>query len=150
MNGINSILPAGNGAIAISGWVDGAALFQQMTILRTSTMRPIMKTATDSTFLGVRGDHGYIDDWCCFGRSDVYRPATIYSISLKDGTESPRVELAPDPELHPANEQPLGQGEHNYMVGDFLYVVVGPVTYRYDLRDLKKVPLRLTTSPAAQ
>jgi hypothetical protein len=143
MDGIASILPVGNDAIAISGWSDGAALRQQLTILRASTMRPIVKTATDSTFLGVLGDRAYIDDWCCNGRPDVYSPATIYSISLKDGTGSPRVDLAPDPELHPANEQPLGQGAHNYMVGDYFYVVVGPVAYRYDVRDLTKAPLRL-------
>jgi hypothetical protein len=147
MDGIGSILPAGDDAIAITGWADGAALRQQLTILRASTLRPIMKTASDSTFLGVRGDRAYIDDWCCNGRPDVYSPATIYSISLKDGTESPHVDLAPDPELHPANEQPLGQGAHNYMVGDYFYVVVGPVAYRYDVRDLTKPPSRLRAPP---
>jgi hypothetical protein len=147
MDGINSILPAGNDAVAISGWASGAALRAEVTILRTSTMRPIMKEAADSTFLGVRGDRAYIDDWCCFGRGDFYRPATIYAVSLKDGTESPRVDLWPDAKSHLGN-QPLGLGEHNYMLGNYFYVVVGLVTYRYDVRDLKRAPLRLRTSSA--
>jgi hypothetical protein len=146
MNGINSIVQVGNDAIAISGWVDGAALRAEVTILRSTTTRPIMKAVQDSTFLGVRGDRAYIDDWCCNGRGDRYRPATIYWVSLRDGTEGPHVDLAPDPELHPASEQPLGQGAHNYIVGDYFYVVVPPVTYRYDLRDLKKAPLRMKLS----
>ncbi len=145
MDGINGILPAGDNAIAISGWADGAALRAELTILRASTLRPILQDATDSTFLGVRGDRAYIDDWCCNGRPDVYSPATIYSVSLRDGTQSSHVNLAPDPALH-TDIQPLGQGAHNYIVGNDFYVVVGPVTYRYDLRDLKKAPLRMASS----
>ncbi len=145
MNGINSIVPAGNDAIAVSGWVDGAALRSELTILHRRTLRPILQNATDSTFLGVRGDRAYIDDWCCNGRPDVYSPATIYSVSLRNGTQSSHVDLAPDPALH-TNIQPLGQGAHNYMVGNDFYVVVGPVTYRYDLRDLQKAPLRMASS----
>lgn len=104
---------------------------------------------TDSTLLGVIGDRAYIDDWCCFGRPDVYQPATIYSISLKNGSESVHINLAPDPEAHPALQQPLGQGGHNYVIGKHFYVVVGPVTYRYNLFDLHRPPTRLTTAPVS-
>ena len=96
-------------------------------------------TAADGV---VRG-RAYIDDWCCFGRCDVYRPATTYSISLQNGTKSERIDLRPHPQAHPGNQQPLGQGEYNYLVGHYLYVVVGFVTYRYDILDLRKPPRRL-------
>ena len=44
------------------------------------------------------------------------------------------------------DQQPLGQGENNYMVGQHLYVVVGPITYEYDVRDLTVGPRRLSTT----
>ncbi|MGZ3497872.1 MAG: hypothetical protein ACXWNK_13205 [Vulcanimicrobiaceae bacterium] len=146
MDGINTIEPAGDDAIAVSGFNDGATLRSGLTILRARTLQPITANLmSDSTFLGVIGDRAYIDDWCCNGRPDVYQPATIYSISLKDGSESERVDLAPDPQAHPGNLQPLGQGEHNYLIGKYFYVVVGPVTYRYDVHDLQKPPKRMAT-----
>jgi hypothetical protein len=144
MDGINGILAAGDDAIAISGWADGAALRAELTILRASTLRPILPETADSTFLGALGDRAYIDDWCCNGRPDVYRPATIYSVSLRDGAQGAHVDLSPEPALH-TGIQPLGQGAHNYMVGDYFYVVVGPVTYRYDVRDLNKAPFRMAS-----
>lgn len=148
MDGINMIEPAGPSAVAINGWNDGAALQNGLSILRTSTLKAIVAHAMpDSTYLGTIGDYAFIDDWCCNGRADEYLPATIYSISLTDGTESKHVDLAPDSQAHPADSQPLGQGEWNYMIGTSLYVVVGPITYRYDVRDLRSGPIRLSTPP---
>jgi hypothetical protein len=125
---------------------------RQLSILDSTTLKPIVKhLMTDSTFLGVIGDRAYIDDWCCFGRPDAYAPATIYWISLKDGTESKHVDLAPDPQSHPANLAPLGQGEHNYMLGHDFYVVVADdnknsMTYRYDVFHMDRPPLRMRSA----
>ena len=150
MDGLTSIVPAGRNAIAVSGFNDGAFLRNGLTFLRAKTLRQIgPKLISDNTFLGVIGDHAYIDDWCCFGRPDEYRPATIYSISMKNGAVSTSVDLAPDPKAHPANMQPLGQGEHNYLLGRFLYVVVGRTTYRYDILNLKLRPKRMLTPPSS-
>lgn len=147
MYGIDSIVPAGPNAIAVSGVNDGAALRNELSILRAGNLKPIVRHfMSDSTFLGVIGDRAYIDDWCCNGRADVYRPATIYSVSLKDGTESEHIDLAPDPDAHPGRLQPLGQGEHNYLIGRFFYVVVGPVTYRYEIGYLQRPPKRMATA----
>ncbi|MEO9170909.1 MAG: hypothetical protein ABI282_11875 [Candidatus Baltobacteraceae bacterium] len=144
LQGINEIVPAGNTAIAVQGWNDGAALRSDLSILRVATFRRINRESmTDSTFLGTIGNRAYIDDWCCFGRPDVYRPATIYSVSLADGSQSEPVDLRPDPEEHPARLQPLGQGENNYLIGTFLYVPVGENTYRYDILNLGHPPVRL-------
>lgn len=146
MDGITSIVPAGSSAIAVSGFNDGASLSNGLTFLRVKDLRPVgPKLIEDSTFLGVIGDRAYIDDWCCFGRPDEYRPATIYSISLKNGSKSTPVDLAPDPQAHPPNMQPLGQGEHNYLKGQYFYVVVGPITYRYNMMDLARRPKRMFT-----
>lgn len=146
MLGIESILPAGNNAIAVSGYTSDPT-FALVELLRADTLKPILRDALpDSTFLGVVRGRAYIDDWCCFGRTGVYRPATIYSISLQTGTKSERIDLRPDPQAHPGNQQPLGQGEHNYLVGHYLYVVVGFVTYRYDILDLRKPPRRLASA----
>jgi hypothetical protein len=146
MDGINALEPAGNATIAVLGFNDGATLTSGLTFLSAQTLHPISSHAmSDSTFLGVIGDRAYIDDWCCNGRSDVYEPATIYSISLKDGSASEGVNLAPDPQAHPGELQPLGQGDRNYLIGKFFYVVVGPVTYRYDVRNLQKAPTRMAT-----
>jgi hypothetical protein len=146
MDGIITIAPAGASALVVTGFNGGAHLRSGLTILHKRTLRLITAgVLSDSTFLGVIGDRAYIDDWCCNGRADVYQPATIYSISLKDGFESKHVDLTPDPESHPGDVQPFGQGEHNYLIGNYFYVVVGPVTYRYDIRNLQKPPLRMAT-----
>lgn len=150
MYGINAITPAGEGAIAVSGFNAGATIRNELSILHARSLKPVvLHSMSDSTFLGDLDDRAYIDDWCCNGRADEYQPATIYSISLKDGSESPPVNLAPDPQSHPGNLQPLGQGGRNYMIGQYLYVVVGPVTYRYELRDLRKAPARMATANPA-
>ncbi|HLZ10849.1 MAG TPA: hypothetical protein VKT80_19855, partial [Chloroflexota bacterium] len=82
------IEPAGASAVAITGWNDGAALQSALSILRTSTLKPVVAhDMQDSTFLGTVGDRAFIDDWCCHGRPDTYLPATIYSVSLADATE---------------------------------------------------------------
>ena len=139
--------PAGDDAVAVSGVTDGAALQSQLALLNARTLQPIVKhPMSDSTFLGVYDGRAYIDDWCCFGRSDTYRPATVYSISLKDGSESAHVDLAPDPGTHPPRLQPIGQGESNYRIGKYFYVHVQETTYRYDLTDLQKPPIRMRSS----
>ncbi len=144
---INSTAPAGDNAVAVSGVTDGAALRSQLEILNALTLQPIVKhEMSDSTFLGVYDGRAYIDDWCCNGRADTYRPATIYSVSLSDGRESAHIDLAPDPDVHPPQLQPIGQGESNYRIGRYFYVHVQEMTYRYDLTDLKKPPLRMKSS----
>lgn len=147
MEGINWISVAGSNALVVEGWNDGAALENDLSILRSMTLKPIVHhRMTDTTYLGTIEEQAYMDDWCCHGRPDVYQPATIYSISLEDGSESEHVSLAPDPQLHKSRE-PLGQGGRNYLVGTRFYVVVGDVTYEYDVDNLSKAPKRLATAP---
>ena len=144
MYGINTVVLAGKSWLAVQGWDDGATIVRRLVILRRDTLKPVTQgTITDGTFLGVIGDRAYIDDWCCNGRADEYRPATIYSISLRNGTQSEPIDLRPDPDRHPGNLQPLGQGERNYMQGHYLYVPVGDVLYRYDIVELQRPPERL-------
>ncbi len=152
MYSVESITAAGAHAIVASGYSDGAAMQSQLSVLDSSTLKAIVKhRMSDSTFLGVIGDRAYIDDWCCFGRPDTYAPATIYWISLRDASESERVDLAPDPQSHPGNLAQLGQGEHNYMRGHYYYVVVtddnnNSITYRYDVLHLDRSPMRMRSS----
>lgn len=150
MYGINTVVLAEKSWLAVQGWDDGATIVSRLVILRRDTLKPVMQGAiTDGTFLGVIGDRVYIDDWCCNGRADEYRPATIYSISLRDGSQSEPVDLKPDPDRHPANLQPLGQGERNYMQGHYLYVPVDDVLYRYDIVELQRPPERLHLAGAS-
>ena len=143
MFGVTEVVAAGKRWLAVDGWSDGAALVNRLVILNTTTLKPVTADViTDGTFLGVIGDRAYIDDWCCNGRADQYRPATIYSISLLDGTHSVPIDLTPDPDKHPANLQPIGQGEHNYMRGHYLYVPVDNVLYRYNILHLNLAPSR--------
>jgi hypothetical protein len=136
----------GKDVLAVSWVEDGASLVNRLLLVNAATLRPIIdQPMSDSTLLGVIGDRAYIDDWCCNGRADVYEPATIYSISLKDGTSSERIDLAPDPQTHPGSAQPLGQGEWNYLIGTHLYVVVQDTTYRYDMRHLNRPPAPMKT-----
>lgn len=141
---------AGTSAVAVAGYNDGAAMRNELSILHATTLRPIVNhPMTDSTFLGVIDDRAYIDDYCCFGRGGKYQPATIYSVSLKDGSQSQPVDLAPDPEFH-SGYPPVGQGAWNYLIGRYFYVVVSPITYRYDVFDLQKPPKRMATPATAQ
>lgn len=144
IDGANDIVPAGTGAVVVEGWNDGATLRNALFLLRASTLQPITdKAMTDSTFLGVVGDRAYVDDWCCNGRPDEYRPATIYWISLSTGRAGAPTDLRPEPYLHPSDQQPLGQGEHNYLIAPYFYVPVGSVTYRYDIRNFQLPPVRM-------
>ena len=144
--GFNAIVAAGSKAVVVEGWNDGAALRNDMAILDKNTLKTIVdRPMSDSTFLGVIGDRAYIDDWCCFGRADQYRPATIYWVSLTDGSASEPIDLNPEPNLHPARMQPLGQGARNYLQGDSFYVVTPNYTYRYDVRNLNAPPVRMVT-----
>ncbi|HZT13187.1 MAG TPA: hypothetical protein VFA29_10315, partial [Candidatus Baltobacteraceae bacterium] len=144
--GFNAIVAAGSKAVVVEGWNDGAALRNDMAILDKNTLKTIVdRPMSDSSFLGVVGDRAYIDDWCCFGRADQYRPATIYWVSLTDGSASEPIDLNPEPNLHPVRMQPLGQGEHNYLQGNYFYVVTPNYTYRYDVRNLNATPVRMVT-----
>jgi hypothetical protein len=144
---VESIMPAGSSAVAVGGVADGASLRNIVTILNMQTLQPLMpQRLTDSTYLGVYDGRAYIDDWCCNGRADTYAPASVYSVSLKDGTQSKEVDLTPDPQAHPARLAPIGQGESNYRIGRYFYVHVQQITYRYDLTDLKRPPLRMRSS----
>ncbi|HET9029766.1 MAG TPA: hypothetical protein VFN49_06280 [Candidatus Aquilonibacter sp.] len=145
--GIDAIAPAGPRALAIRGWVDGAILRSYLVFVRRGTLAPIGASYQDTTFLGMWRGRAYLDDWCCNGRPDEYRPATVFSISLNDARESEHIDLAPEPQAHPQMDQPLGQGEDNYLIGNDFYVVVGSITYRYDMRDLNRKPERLATAP---
>ncbi len=152
MYSVESVTAAGAHAIAVSGYTDGAAMENQLLIIDSAHLKPIVKHAlSDSTLLGVIGDRAYIDDWCCFGRADRYAPATIYSVSMNNGDESKHINLSPDPHAHPANLAPLGQGEHNYMQGHYFFVVVtddnkNSITYRYNVFRLDAPPVRMRTS----
>lgn len=145
MSGVNAIVSAGSRVIAVEGFVGGASLREELIFLRARSLTYLSGPFHDNTFLGVIGDRAYIDDWCCNGRPDVYRPATIFSISLADGSAGPSTDLAPEQELHSKEHTPLGQGEHNYMIGRYFYVVVDAITYRYDLVNLQAAPMRLAT-----
>lgn len=139
--------PAGDAAISVFWTDDGASLVDRLLFVTAVTLKPIMdEPASDSLFLGTIGNRAYIENFCCFGRPDVYEPATIYSISLKDGSASESVDLAPDPQAHPPAAQPLGQGEWNYLIGKYFYVVVQNITYRYDVTNLSLPPVRMKTN----
>lgn len=149
MHGVNTVALAGEDALAVMGWDDGATLVNRLVFLNRSTLKPLTeKVITDGTFLGVIAERAYIDDWCCNGRADEYRPATIYSISLRDGSQSDPVDLRPDPNRHSGRMQPLGQGEHNYMEGHYFYVPIGSDLYRYDVLRLQLPPQRTALATA--
>lgn len=143
---VNAIMPAGADAVAISGASGGATLLNVVTIRKMQSLAAVMPDASDVTYLGTYDGRAYIDDWCCNGRADTYEPATIYSVSLKDGTASKETDLRPGPQEHPANLAPIGQGESNYLIGKYFYVHVEQVTYRYDVTNLNKPPLRMRSS----
>jgi len=67
---------------------------------------------------------------------------------LKDGSgAAEKIDLAPDQHVHPGAAQPLGQGESNYLIGKYFYVVVQDITYRYDVTKLNRPPVRMKTYP---
>ncbi len=145
ISGINDMTSIGDSTLAVEGWGDGAALHEELLLVRTSDFSLIGEPLMDHKFLGTVGGKAYIDDACCWGRADQYRPATIYSISVPAGEPSKAVDLYPDRRAHEAEVQPPGQGAANYLIGKFLYVVVGDITYRYDVTDLHKPFVRMRT-----
>jgi hypothetical protein len=95
-----------------------------------------------------------MDDMCCMGRSDVYRPATIYRVSLTTHVRTPEVDLTPAPDRYPISTRPLGQGSAAALAGNTLYLFVDHDAYRYgDPRFLAADPQRvldnLRTAPEA-
>ncbi|MDB5070627.1 MAG: hypothetical protein JWM87_1738 [Candidatus Eremiobacteraeota bacterium] len=91
--------------------------------------------------LGAIGNIAVLDDMCCNGRADVYRPATIVRANLATGALSPEVDLAPEPSRYPADQRPVGQGSAAILDGGELYLVVGRSLYRYG------DPLALSAQP---
>lgn len=149
---VSGVRAAGNSAIAVAAWRDGAALVNDLYFLNSRTLKQINKdNMSDTLFLGVIGNRAYLDDLCCFGRADQYRPATVYSMSLEDGSTTEPVDLAPDAKAHPPDREPLGQGETSYLIGKYFYLVVNDVryirnlTYRYDITNLRLPPVRMKT-----
>ncbi len=138
---ISSIVHIGSCALAIEGWEDGAALRNETEIVGCKRLQPILSEQTDTTILGSIENVAIVDDWCCFGRPDVYRPATIYRVDLTTGATTPEVDLAPEPNRYPPHMRPLGQGSEAILEGGALYLRVDHALYAYGN------PFALASSP---
>lgn len=147
---IGEIEPAGDSAIAVMGSRDGAMIVDDLFFLDARTLKQINKQQmSDTLFLGVIGDRPYLDNLCCFGRSGEYRPATIYTMSLRNGSTTVPVDLRPDADGHAADQDPPGQGDRSYLIGRTFYLVVYDpryhvdFAYRYDITRLDRPPVRM-------
>jgi succinate dehydrogenase hydrophobic anchor subunit len=133
--------------IAIS---DGAALRDFVEIINCKNLRPILSSRTDTSLLGTIGSDAVLDDWCCNGRPEEYRPGTIYHIDLLNGIESPHVDLRPEPSRFPL-PRPIGQGAQMYLLGTQLYLAVDTTLYWYgDARKPWATPRRMPQQFEAQ
>lgn len=134
-NGL-SIEPIGPCAYAVAGVTDGATLVNHLAIFDCRNLDTIMEPRDDTSVVGAIGDVAIVDDWCCFGRPDVYRPASIFRVDLTKHHQSPEVDLTPEPQLYPSNQRPIGQGSRAFVIGKQLYLQVDHVLYDYgDPRD---------------
>lgn len=145
---VSSIAELSNGAIAVTGWADGATLTQQLSLVRRSDLRHIIPQRSDTEALGAVGATAVLNDYCCFGRPDEYRPATILLVNLLDSTIADPIDLRPDPDYF-TSPRPVGQDANAAVIGSSLYLSVAPMLYDYgDARHPALKPLRLADTLA--
>jgi PQQ-like domain len=128
---ISEIVPLGSCAYGIIGWSSGATIREQAEIVSCKRLKTIVPGRTDTSILGSIGDVAVLDDTCCNGRPDVYRPATIVLANLATGAVSPEVDLTPEPARYPPDQRPLGQGSAAMLEGSELYLAVDHALYKY-------------------
>lgn len=128
---IAKIEPLGPCSFGVTGWSDGAALVESMSIVECRDFRPIVPQRNETDIIGAVGDTAILDDTCCFGRPDVYRPATIIRANLSTGEVSDPLDLRPEPARYPANSRPLRQGSRVFLDGGDLYLAVDHALYDY-------------------
>ncbi len=146
---ISNIAPLGSCAYEISGWSDGAYLRGNGAIVDCKRLSVIVPEQEDLVVVGEIGNIAVLDERCCFGRPDVYRPATIVRANLTTGALSPAVDLTPEPSRYPAGHRPIGQGSAVLLEGTELYLVVDRTLYRYgDPRALSGTPQRVAAELA--
>jgi len=107
---IVSIVPLGPRAYGITGSSSGAAMIQHAAILDCKRLTVIVPEQDELQILGSIGNIAALDDRCCKGRPDVYRPATIVRANLTTGALSPGVDLTPELDRYPSDHLPIGQG----------------------------------------
>jgi hypothetical protein len=141
---IADIAPLGACAYGVSGWSSGAALRGHAAIVDCKRLSVIVPEQDEMVIVGSIGNIAILDERCCFGRPDVYRPATIVRANLTTGALSPEVDLTPEPNRYPADHRPIGQGSAALLEGTELYLVVDRSLYRYgDPRALSASPQRI-------
>jgi hypothetical protein len=141
---IADIVPLGSCAYGLSGWTSGATLRQHAIILDCKRLRIIVPEREETVILGSIGNIAVLDDRCCNGRPDVYRPATIVLANLTTGALSPEVDLTPEPNRYPPDHRPIGQGSAALLEGSELYLIVDRSLYSYgDVRAPSALPQRI-------
>jgi hypothetical protein len=128
---ISEIAPLGSCAYGVTGWSSGAIIREQAEILSCKRLKTIVPERTDTSILGSIGNVAVLDDTCCYGRPDVYRPATIVLANLATGALSPEVDLTPEPARYPPDQRPVGQGSAAMLEGSELYLAVDHALYEY-------------------
>jgi hypothetical protein len=142
---IGRIVTLGSGAYGIEGWTSGAALRSWILIIDKVSLEPLMPVQTEANILGAVGETAVIEDFCCNGRPDVYRPATIFTVDLNSGYRSTEVDLRPEPDRYPADKRPIGQGSRSLLAHGRLYLAVDQSLYYFgDPRSLLNAPKRIT------
>jgi hypothetical protein len=139
---VQSIVPLGVCAYAVTGWSSGAMLLEHSEIIGCRRLEDIVTNGPDTYILGAVGNIAIVNDICCHGRPDVYQPATIFHADLATGATSRAVDLRPEPERYPADRRPIGQGATAGLEGNALYLGVDHTLYTYaDAIALKETPV---------
>lgn len=141
---IGEIAPLGACAYGVSGWSSGAALRSHAAIVDCKRLSVIVPEQDGMAILGAIENIAILDERCCFGRPDVYRPATIVRANLATGALSPEVDLTPEPDRYAPDHRPIGQGSAALLDGSALYLAVDRSLYGYgDPRALRSAPQRI-------
>ncbi len=142
---ITDIMPLGPCAYGVSGVSTGAAMRHHAAILDCKRLSVIVPEQDEMQILGSIGNTAVLDERCCSGRPDVYRPATIVRANLTTGALSPEVDLTPEPNRYPSDRI----GSAAMLDGSELYLVVDRSLYRYgDPRALSASPQRIAADLA--
>jgi hypothetical protein len=142
---ILDIMPLGSCAYGVSGVSTGATMRHHAAILDCKRLSVIVPEQDEMQILGSIGNIAVLDERCCHGRPDVYRPATIVRANLTTGALSPAVDLTPEPNRYP----PDRIGSAAMLDGSELYLVVDRSLYRYgDPRALSASPQRIEANLA--
>lgn len=115
----------------------GAYSGEYQEFFNPATGRLIAKF-TNHDIVTVRGNRVLLNDGDHFDVGNAYEPALLSWLDLTTGAETKHVALSPPESYQILNGHPKYNFGATFVAGDWLYLKLGPMLYRYRLPDFRR------------